>query len=92
MALEGSGFNGWEDSCLIKFSEFLGFPIVGYEDEILDLMHKLVASQKQVKGNGSLAVTKSERELKKLECCINYNGQSNTKGRRDRGDFLLKFK
>ena len=37
------GYEKWEDSCLIKFSEFLGFSTVGFESEILGLLSKIVA-------------------------------------------------
>ena len=40
-----------------------------------------------------MKVTKCARELKKLECSINYNDQSdNRRGGRDTGNFLLKLK
>ena len=45
MVSEGSGYEKWEDSCLVKFNEFLDFPIVGFESEILDLLRKMVARQ-----------------------------------------------
>ena len=37
-----SGYENWEDSCLVKFSEFLGVSTVGYENEIMGLMQKMV--------------------------------------------------
>ena len=37
------GYKNWEDSCLIKFSEFLGVPTMGFEKEILELMRKMVS-------------------------------------------------
>ena len=41
---------------------------------------------------GQMVSSRCERELKKLECIINYNGQSSEKGsERDRGDLLLKL-
>ena len=43
MSSEGSAYEKWEDSCLIKFSEFLGFSTVGFKKEILGLMRKMVA-------------------------------------------------
>ena len=42
---EALGYEKWEDSCLIKFSEFLGFSTVGFESEILGLLSKIVARQ-----------------------------------------------
>ena len=31
----------WEESCFAKFSEFLGFPIEGLKEEILEFMTKI---------------------------------------------------
>ena len=42
---ECMGYNNWEDSCLFKFSEFLGVKTMGFEEEILKLMRKLEAQQ-----------------------------------------------
>ena len=40
---ECTGYNNWEDSCLFKFSEYLGVTTVGFEEEILKLMRKIEA-------------------------------------------------
>ena len=41
---------------------------------------------------GQTPVSRHERELKKLECTINYGGQRSGKGTiRDRGNLLLKL-
>ena len=86
-------YESWENSCLAKFSDCLGFPTKGFEKEILDLLINLVASQKLVKEKGSLTMSKSERELRRLKCTTNYNGKrTNTGGGRDRGNLLLKLK
>ena len=86
-------YGSWESSCLVKFSEFLGFPTKGFEKEILNLLRNLVASQKRCKEKGTLTVTKSERELRRLMCTINYDGnKSNKGGGRDRENLLLKLK
>ena len=86
---EGSGYENWEDSCLIKFSEFLGFSTVGFESEILDLLRKIVARQHQ----GAVTTTRCERELKKLVCTINYDGRSQIKGGdKERGSLMLRSK
>ena len=83
----------WESSCLVKFSEFLGFSTMGFEKEILKLLRNLVNSQNLSKEKGSLTVSKSERELRRLRSTINYNGnRSNKGGGRDRGNLLLKLK
>ena len=85
-------YNKWEDSCLIKFSEFLGVPTVGYEEEILDLLQKMVSKQPGDKRKGYPTESSCERELRKLECTINYGGKGQNRGGRDRGNFLLKLK
>ena len=68
-------YDSWESSCLAKFSEFLGFPTKGFEKEILELLRNLVASLKNGEEKGNTTVTKSERELRRLESTINYNGK-----------------
>ena len=85
------GYEKWEDSMLVKVSEFLGFSTVGYEPQIIDLMRKLLANQNKGSKVGQTPVSRCERELKKLECTINYGGQSSGRGaNRDRGNLLLK--
>ena len=86
-------YGSWESSCLVKFSEFLGFPTKGFEKEIMNLLEMLVASQTRGKEKGSQSVSKSERELRRLRSTVNYNGnKSNKVGGRDRGNLLLKLK
>ena len=75
VASEVSGYEKWEDSCLIKFSKFQGFPTVGFESEILGLLRKIVARQHQVENKGAITMSRCERELKKLVCTINYDGK-----------------
>ena len=89
---EFKGYNTWEDSCLIKFSEFLGVTTAGFEEEILELLRKMDVRQHGDKRKGDPAETRCERELRKLECTINYNGKGQIRGGRDRGNFLLKLK
>ena len=86
------GYEKWEDSCLIKFSEYLGILTVGYDAEILELLRKMVSQQPGNKRKGNPSESRSERELRKLECTINYNGKGQNRGGRDRGNFLLKLK
>ena len=90
--LEFKGYNAWEDSCLIKFSEFLGVTTAGFEEEIVELLRKMDARQHGDKRKGDPAETRCERELRKLECTINYNGKGQIRGGRDRGNLLLKLK
>ena len=68
------GYEKWEDSYLVKFSGFLGVSIVGYKNEILGLMRKMVNQQTRDKSKGILSETKCEMELSKLKCIINYDG------------------
>ena len=52
-----------------------------------------MASQKFSKEKGSLTVSKSTRELRRLKCIINYNGKKTNKGGgRDKENLLLKLK
>ena len=92
MRTECLGYEKWEDNCLIKFSEFLGIPTVGFDAEILELLRKMVSQQPGNKRKGISAESRSERELRKLECTINYNGKGQNRGGRDRGNLLLKLK
>ena len=86
-------YKSWESSCLAKFNDFLRFPTKEFEKEILELLRNLVVSQKFGKEKGNLTVLKSERELRRLKCTINYNGKKTNKGGgRDRGNLLLKLK
>ena len=56
----------WEESCLARFSKFLGFSTVRYEELILDFMNKINTSRQKIKGKGGARTTKFDRELKKL--------------------------
>ena len=62
---------------------------MGFESQIIDLMRKLLVNQNQRLSLGQKPLTRCERELKKLECMINYNGQKSGKGAyRDMGNLL----
>ena len=89
---ECMGYNSCEDSCLIKFIEYLGVTTAGFEEEILELLRKMEVQQQGDKRKGYPIETRCERELRKLECTINYNGKGQIRGGRDRGNFLLKLK
>ena len=66
----------WEESSLAKFSHFLGFPTVRLEKEILGLLIKIRKRRERIHSKGILEKSKFERELKRLECSINYEGES----------------
>ena len=42
----------WEESCLARFSKFLGFSTVGYEELILDFMNRINGNRQKIKGKG----------------------------------------
>ena len=65
----------WDDSCLARFSNFLGFSTEGFEGEILNFLLRTKRRSEQNLKKGSLGTTKFDRELKKLEWSINYNGE-----------------
>ena len=62
----------WEESSLAKFSQFLGFSTKGLEKEILSFLVKIRKRRQMIHSKGILEKSKFERELKKLECSINY--------------------
>ena len=65
----------WEESSLAKFSHFLGFSTVGLENEILSFLIKIRKRRERIHSKGLLEKSKFERELKRLECSINHEGE-----------------
>ena len=49
---KGLMYENWEDSCLAKFSEFLGFSTMGFEKEILGLLRKRWLGSKMKRRRG----------------------------------------
>ena len=85
--------SNWDESSLVKFSKSLGFSTEGVEGEILKLLLRLKTRRDQGKKKGTLGLTRFDREVKKLECSINYDGESRKKGSDRRGrDKSLCFK
>ena len=85
--------NKWDESSLVKFSKSLGFSTEGVEGKILKLLLRLKTRRDQGKKKGTLGLTRFDREVKKLECSINYDGESRKKGSDRRGgDRGLCFK
>ena len=77
----------------MKFSKSLGFSIEGVEGEILKSLLRLKTRRDQGKKKGTLGLTRFDREVKKLECSINYDEESKNKGSDRRGgDRALYFK
>ena len=70
----------WEENSLVKFSHFLGFSTEGLEKEILSFLGKIRKMREKIHGKGLLENSRFERELKRLECSINYEGDIKKKG------------
>ena len=73
----GEGEEEWSSSCLAKFSHCLGMPTVGFEEEILYLLRRMrgrIEKKNQDRENNKTksSVSKSSRELKKLEWTVSY--------------------
>ena len=51
-SVDGMCISVSEDSALHRFSEYLGFSTIGYEDEILDLLRKIQSDQFKDRGKG----------------------------------------
>ena len=64
----------WKESDLARFSKFLGFLTEGLEKDILDFLVKIQKRRERVHIKTLLEKSKFERELKRLECSINYEG------------------
>ena len=85
--------SSWDESSLVKFSKSLGFTTEGVEGEILKLLLRLKNRRDQGKKKGTLGLTRFDREVKKLECSIKYDGVSRKKDSDKRGgDRALCFK
>ena len=70
----------WEESSLEKFNQFLGFSTEGLEKEILSFLIKIRKRREKIHSKELLEKSKFERELKRLECSINYEGGNKQKG------------
>ena len=64
----------WEESDLARFSKFLGFSTEGLEKDILEFLVKIRKRRERVHNKVLLEKSRFERELKKLECSVNYEG------------------
>ena len=78
---EAWGELNWEESDLAKFSKFLGFSTEGLEKDIVDVLVKIRKRRERVHSKTLLEKSKFERELKRLECSINYEGGKKQNGR-----------
>ena len=64
----------WEESDLARFNKFLGFSTEGVEKDILEFLVKIRKRRERVHSKTLLEKSRFERELKRLECSINYEG------------------
>ena len=67
----------WKSSCLAQFSDFMGIPTTGCEEEILTMLKKWIMRKDQKNRRSGAKRVKVEsskfvRELKRLECSINF--------------------
>ena len=62
----------WEERSLAKFSHFLGFSTEGLEKEILNFLVKIRKRREKIHSKELMEKSKFERELKRLECSVNY--------------------
>ena len=76
MPQEGRGWEeaSWEESDLARFNKFLGFSTEGVEKDILEFLVKIRKRREKVHSKTLLEKSRFERELKRLECSINYEG------------------
>ena len=70
----------WEESDLARFSQFLGFSTEGLEKDILEFMVKIRKRRERIHSKAMLEKSKFERELRRLECSVNYEGGKKRKG------------
>ena len=78
---------------MARFSKFLGFSTEGFEGEILNLLLWTKRRRKQNIKKDILGSTKFDRELKKLEWSITYNGARKEKSLvRDGGDRISNLR
>ena len=59
---------------MVRFSRFLGFLTEGLKNGILEFLVKIRKRRERVHSETLLEKSKFERELKRLECSINYEG------------------
>ena len=69
----------WKESSLTKFSQFLGFPTEDMEKKILSFLIKIRKRREKIHSKELLEKSKFERELKRLECSVNYEGGNKQK-------------
>ena len=66
--------DSWDKSKFDEFSRLLGFSTKGMEKTILKFFQNIWSKREKILDKESLEKTRSVRELKRLECSINYKG------------------
>ena len=90
---KAGGELSWERSDLAKFSNFLGFSTEGLEKDIMEFLVKIRKRREKVHSKTLLEKSKFERELKRLECSINYEGgKKQNGGEQVRGCQIMEVK
>ena len=80
-----------EESDLARFNNFLGFSTERLEKEIMDFLGKIRKRREKIHNKSLLEKSKFERELRRLECSINYEGgKRQVGGRQGRGCQILE--
>ena len=72
--VEVRGYTNWEESFLVKFREFLGFSTSGHERGLINMLRNQNEKKSPCESRGPLGPSKCDRELRKLDFTINYNG------------------
>ena len=75
----GEGDLDWQESSLARFNQFLGFSTDGLEKDILNFLVKIRKRGEKIHSKGLLEKSRFERELKRLECSVNYEGDGRKK-------------
>ena len=67
--------DSWEESCLARFSKFLGFSTARHEKEIMGFMKRFTVGRQKGKGKGGDRTTKFDREMTKLVWNVTDTGR-----------------
>ena len=80
---EGKEDDHLREICLMRFSKVMGLTIQGFEDEIVDLMTRIIKNRIKGAEKGTRRLTKFDRAMKNLEWTIKEKGGN-------RGDTSIK--
>lgn len=85
LEFEGRPSKDWLSSCLSQFSSFMGMSTKGFKEEILTFLQNLLKrkgmkAQKVGSKRKRTGLSRFKRELRRLECLVNFNGKGSRKG------------